>query len=142
MSLKDVLSLADDKLRETFHLKPHDPTKARKPHLRWLEKRKAAWADIGNKKDRFIKISNNVVEFHLPFEIAGKDVLYVPSERFADVLEKLHIAVNSGEADEAIAALNKGARTPGRATGKRGPLSPEKLAERRAKMAAKGTAKK
>lgn len=142
MSLKDVLSLADDKLRETFHLKPHDPVKARKPHLTWLEKKKKAWADIGSKKDRSIKVNNGVVEFHLPFAIAGKDVLYVPSERFGDVLEKLHIAVNSGEADEAIEALNKGARTPGKAPGKRGPLSPEKLAERRAKMAEKGTAKK
>ncbi|THD35701.1 MAG: hypothetical protein E7773_10160 [Sphingomonas sp.] len=137
MALKDVLALADDKLRETFHLKPHDPVKARKPHLTWLDKRKAAWADIGNKRDRFIKVNNGVVEFHLPFELGGKSVFYVPSERFADFLEKLHIAVNTGEADEAIAALNKGARTPGPARGKRGPLSPEALEARRAKMAAK-----
>jgi hypothetical protein len=142
MSLKDVLSLADDKLRETFHLKPHDPTKARKPHLRWLEKRQQAWENIGSKKDRFIKVNNNIVEFHLPFEVGGRDTFYVASEHFAKFLKGMHVAVSEGEADDAIAALNKGARTPGKPRGTRGPLSPEKLAERRAKMAQKGTAMK
>lgn len=143
MSLKSMLALADDKLHEVFHRKPHDPEKARKPIIKGIDRTNDQFASATPVKGRkWFKVANGVVEFTPPFVIGGKTTHYIPSERFKEFLGHLKTSVTGGELDKEIEA---GAPSGGgtRVTrGKRGPLSPEALAARRAKMAANGTAKK
>lgn len=145
MALTDILKLADDKLAETFAKRAVDPAKARKPILKMIDNAINQFASATPVKGRKMwKEANGVVEFTPPFQIGGKDMLYIPSERFGDVLKTLRASVEAGEADDAIKARAEAGAAPA-ATGakrsdagkKRGPLSPEALAARRAKMAAK-----
>jgi hypothetical protein len=107
MSLKSLLALVDDKLHDVFHKPVFDPVKSRKPFLSGLKKARAQFES--NKRPRgankWFDISNSVVEFSpslngKPVKIGGKDKLYVPSERFPDVLTHAEAACNAGELDD------------------------------------------
>ncbi len=105
MSIKDLLSLADDKLQELFHTKPHDPEKARKPIVAGIDRTKSQFASTEPVKGRkWFKIANGVVEVNLPFMLGGKSTHYVPSERFNDFLDKLKALVTKGDLDKEIEA--------------------------------------
>ncbi|MCW2412919.1 MULTISPECIES: hypothetical protein [unclassified Sphingobium] len=114
MSLKDVLALIDDKLEEVFHRKPHDPSKARKPVLKRIAAAKTQFENGSSRApNRWWSASNDVVAFKpvidgKPLLINGKPVSHVPAERFPSFLDKLTAAVEAGELDKEIEALNAG----------------------------------
>lgn len=144
MALADLLKLADDKLAETFNLKAVDPAKARKPIVKQIDNAINQFASATPVKGRKLwKESNGVVEFNSPFDIGGKSTLYIPAERFGEFLKALKATVEAGEADQAIKDRANGAAPAASgakradAGRKRGPLSPEALEARRAKMAQK-----
>ena len=138
MALKDLLSLADDKLAELFNRKKDDPNKARKRIVKGIDRTHAQFhAKEPALGPKWFTHKNDVVRFKPPFEIGGKSEHYVPSDRFPDYLGHLKGAVEAGELDHAIGPQVK---TNGHATqtSKRGQVwSPE----RRAKAAEKGQAK-
>jgi hypothetical protein len=141
MALKDFLSLVDAKLKTNFEQKKPDPTKARGSVLKRLDKAAEQYAQTEPVRGRkMFTINNNVMALELPFAINGETTFYAPSERGGDLIKSLRAAVETGELDEAIAAGTEGSVTtdkPKRAGGKRGPLSDEALAARRAKVAAR-----
>jgi len=105
MALKDLLALADDKLHEVFSSKPHDPSKARAPILKGIDRTAKQFAQTEPVRGRkWFKVANSVVELTLPFSISGKSTFYIPSERFPDFLEKLKSSVEAGELDKEIEA--------------------------------------
>lgn len=137
MSIQSLLALADDKLHEVFSRKPHDPTKARNAFLKRIETTHSQFASATPVKGRkLFVIKNGVVKVTLPFEIAGKSEFLVPSERFTDWLGHLKDSVTKGELDDALKSEGT-STTAAKVRKPRGPLSPEKLEARRAKIAAK-----
>ena len=145
MALKDLLALADDKLHAIFATKPHDPTKARTPIIKGIDRTSAQFKDPSSKGKKWFKHANGVVELNLPFAIEGKSTFYIPTERFEEFLTKFKASVTEGELDKEINAP-AGAATvgngPKKTRAKRGPMDPAKLAERNAKRAATLAAKK
>ena len=144
MALKDFLSLVDATLKTNFEQKKPDPAKARNSVLKRLDKAAEQSAQTEPVRGRkMFSINNNVMALELPFAIDGETTFYAPSERGADLIKSLRAAVESGELDAAIAAGAEGSvetDKPKRGGGKRGPLSDEALAARRAKVAAKKAA--
>lgn len=144
MSLKDLLSLADDKLHDVFNRKAPDLTKLRKAVLKGIETTERQFASVTPVRGRkWFKVNNEVVEFNLPFGIQGKSKFYVPAERFGDFLTKLKSTVTGGELDKEIAAGKTDAPAASAPkVRKRAPQSPEVVANRVAKAAATRAAKK
>lgn len=137
MALKDILALVDDKLEAVFHRKEPDAKKVRKKAIATIETARKQFGSVDPVRGRKVwKISNEVVSFTPGYVIAERTVSYVPAERFNDFLDKLEAAINAGELDDALLADEK-AEQPVKVRKPRGPLSPEVLAARRAKMAAK-----
>lgn len=112
MSLKDLLALADDKLKDVFETKGYDPAKDRARHVKGID---ADIASFGNPEPtrgrKNWKASNNVVEYTSRFPISGKTTHYVPSERFGDFLERLKNLVTTGQFDADFEAASKGDAT-------------------------------
>lgn len=105
MALKDFLSLADDNLKTAYHKAAFNIEKARADVVARLKKAEEQFmATEPTRGRKMFKVNNNVVELTLPFHVDGKNVLYIPSERFADALRKLSEAVGKGEADKEIEA--------------------------------------
>ena len=146
MSLKDLLAISDDKLHEIFEQKAIDPKKAREAFAKRIDKTAEQFASATPLKGRkMFVIKNGIVKVTLPFAIEGKNEFLIPSERFKEWLGHLRDSVTKGELDdamktEATSTTNKlGIPTP-KVRKVRGPLSPEKLAARRAKVAAREAA--
>ena len=141
MALKELLALADKKLAEVFHQKAPDPSKARKGVLKSIDTTASQFASATPTRGRKrFAINNGVVEYKPGFAIDGEETFYVPSERFSDFLTKLKANVESGELDTALVA-GESSTSGSKRTGKRGPLSPEALASRRAKIEARKASK-
>lgn len=144
MALKDLLSLADDKLAEVFAKKPHDPAKARTPILKGIDRTKnqhASATPVRGKK--WFKVANGVVQVTLPFEIAGKSTFHLPSERFVEWLDHLKDSVTKGELDKEIeAGASKSPRAPKISGGGGKGWSPERRARFAASIEARKKAKK
>ena len=105
MSIKDLLSLADDKLHEVFSKKPHDPVKAREKVLAGIDRTKSQFGQTEPVKGRkWFRVNNNVVELTLPLEVGGKRTLYIPGERFDEFLTKFRASVHAGDLDKEIEA--------------------------------------
>lgn len=137
MALKDIIELVDDKLEAVFHRKAPDAKKARKKAIKTIETARQQFASTDPVRGRKVwKVSNEVVSFAPGYVIAERSTSYVPAERFNEFLDKLEAAINAGELDEALLADEK-AEAPAKVRKVRGPLSPEALEARRAKMAAK-----
>jgi hypothetical protein len=125
MALKDIFTLFDDTLADVFAKKAYDPTKDREKLIKRLEAQKAKFLATEPAKGRKdFSIANGVVEFRPtlanghPLVLNGKEANYVPSERFADVLDYLIDEVKSGQVDDQLAGkegsapLPKAARAP------------------------------
>lgn len=137
MALNDILALVDDKLESVFHRKEPDAKKARKKAIATVETARKQFRSVDPVRGRKVwKVSNEVVSFTPGYIIAERSVSYVPAARFNEFLDKLEAAINAGELDDALLAEEK-AEQPVKVRKPRGPLSPEVLAARRAKMAAK-----
>ena len=145
MSLKSFLALVDDKLHEIFERKAPDAAKARAKALKTIESAKRSFTATEPTRGRkAYKINNDVVAFTPGYKVDGRSTMLIPSSRFADALSALEKAINGGELDDALIAGGDIATSAGGVSRKpyvaknpRGPLSPEKLAARRAKVAAK-----
>lgn len=148
MSIKDLLSLADDKLKETFAKREYDPTKDRAKHVKAIENDERSFGNPEPTKGRKAwKASNNVVEYTSRFPIGGKTTHYVPSERFSDFLERLKNLITEGHFDkdfETAAANGEAAPRAARAprAKREGGGSTGWSEERRAKFAATMAARK
>lgn len=147
MSLKDLLSLADDKLADVFSRKPFDAEKARLKHIKNLDLTKDQFGRTEPVRGRKSwKAANNVVEYQSAFPIGGKTTHYVPSERFGEWIDKLKALVTGGTFDSDFAAAEsdtsakpaRAARAP-RVPGESGKGWSE---ERKAKFAATIAARK
>lgn len=90
VSVSDLLSLADDKLRDVFNLKPRDPAKDRAKAIKLIDQKR-------RQKER-----NDIVEYTSPWPIEGRSTHYVPAERFSDFVEKLKNLVTEGHFDTDI----------------------------------------
>ena len=147
MALKDFLSLADDKLHEVFAKKDYDPAKDRAAMIKRLDTAHTQFQSATPIKGRkMFKIANGVVELTLPFEIGGKSVFHLPTERFADAIQHLKDAVGQGEADGHLKSGATNVAAPRQARKPDAPRYSEGTRgwsdERRAKFAATVAARK
>ena len=147
MSIKDLLSLADDKLKETFAKREYDPTKDRAKHVKAIEGDERSFGNPEPTKGRKAwKASNNVVEYTSRFPIGGKTTHYVPSERFSDFLERLKNLITEGHFDKDFETAAANGEAAPRAS--RAPRKPREggssgwSEERRAKFEATMAARK
>lgn len=113
MSLKDILALVDDKLGDVFRTVAYTPDRDRQKFAARIDATKEKFLQTEpprGKKD--FSVANNVVEYRPtlggPVKIGGKDVSYVPAERFGDFLTGLKAAVMAGELDKELEAAGKG----------------------------------
>jgi hypothetical protein len=139
MALKDLLALADDKLHELWAKKPHDPSKARNAFIKRIDAAHNQLASATPVKGRkMFLIKNGVAQVTLPFEIAGKSVFHVPSERVKDWFDHLKDSVTKGELDKELEGgqpprTGKAPKAPGTKAG----WSPERRAKFEASVAAR-----
>lgn len=127
----------DETLRAKIEAKPIDFTKARKPALKAIEKAEDAFTSATPTRLRGFKHNAGGVVWTLPFTIDGQDEAVVSADKFPAFLTELKAAIESGQFDATIAGHPKPQEGGGKRKGKRGPLSEESKAARRAKMAAK-----
>ena len=140
VALSDLLKLADEKLADLFHKKQHNPEKARNPILRGIDRTRNQFESaIPIRGKKWFKVSNNVVAFSPPFDIGGKSLHYIPSERFPDYLAHLRQAVEAGELDDSLGQAPATKRKPRPSAGK--PWTPERRAKFAASVAARTKAK-
>lgn len=105
MALKDFLALADDKLADTYHKAAFNVEQARDSLVKKLDKAVEQFTATEPTKGRKMwSVNRNVVELTLPFHVGGKNVVYIPSERFADAVKALQDSINKGEVDKEIEA--------------------------------------
>lgn len=162
MALKDILALVDDKLADIFKTVAYTPDRDREKFAARIDATKTkflATEPARGKKD--YSVANNVVEYRpslggAPVKIGGKDVIYIPAERFVHFLDGLKAVVAAGELDKELEAASKDApastrglergdtpprakrtKTEGGGTG----WSPERKAKYAATIAARNAAK-
>lgn len=150
--LADALKLVDDTLGTTFAKPAFDAEKARRPLIRGIEKTKTQFTEGKTKAPRrWWDVSNNVVAFSptlegQPLQINGKDILYIPTERFVEFLDTVRAAVEAGEFDDELKNGGQGdasVKTPRAARAKKEPGSGSGWSEeRRARFAASIEARK
>lgn len=105
MALKDFLALADDKLADTYHKAEFNVEKARDAVKARLDKAVEQFTATEPTRGRKMwSVNRNVVELTLPFAIGGKNVVYIPSERFADAVKALQDSISKGEVDSELEA--------------------------------------
>jgi hypothetical protein len=113
MSIKDMLSLADDKLHEVFSRKPFDPTKHRKALQKRLQASHDQYTSATPVKGRklFTIGSEGIVRFNSPIELNGKSEFYFENGgKFQEFLAHFTQLVGAGEFD---GELEKKAMHPG-----------------------------
>lgn len=108
MSIKDLLALADDKLKDVFSKVEYDPAKDRARHAAAIDKDAASFTNGATRGKRQWKAGNNVVEYTSRFPIQGKTTHYIPSNMFSDFLSKLKALVSDGTFDKDFEAAQAG----------------------------------
>lgn len=114
MALKDLLGFIDNKLRDTFAAKPFDRSAARKPLLRKINQTQKQFENGSTKAPgRWWKVSNDVVEFSPVLNghsltINGEATNYIPSASFPQFIQAFRDAVEAGELDDQLEAIEKG----------------------------------
>lgn len=155
MALKDLFALVDDKLKDVFNRVTYDPAKDREALVRRIDATRTKFLATEPQRGRKdFAVKNNVVEYRptvggRPLALEGREVNYVPSERFTDFLDLLRTEVEGGRLDKEITAAASGteaakpARKPRSDTGKgRGGWSDERRARFEASIAARKAAEK
>jgi len=150
MALRDFIALIDEKLHDVFVATAPDPSKARKPVLKAIERAKAQF-EAGKQPrgdSKWWSANNNVVHFTpnidgKPLDF-GKRFNTIPAERFVQALDHLRDAVEKGELDEMITSEGSTRAKPVSATAgkKRAGWSDERKAKFAATQAAKKAAAK
>jgi hypothetical protein len=142
MALKDYLGVINNALKSVFDRKPVDPTKARRPLLRGIDRTLAQFKN-GSKgtPSGWYQLKNGVVALTVKvagdtFDINGVATNHMPADRFEEFLERMRAAVEGGEFDAELAHHGDGdARVPVTRR-KVAPISPEAAKARGIKAAA------
>ncbi|WP_242152554.1 hypothetical protein [Sphingomonas sp. BAUL-RG-20F-R05-02] len=133
MALKDLVSLIDNKLSETFNRKEAKPEQLRAPLLKGIEQATKQFENGSTKAPgRWWKASNGVVALTVKlkgetFDINGVATNHFPEERFGDFMKAFKAAVDAGEFDAELKNHGNGDAQVhiSKAGGKRGPVSDE-----------------
>ena len=146
MALKDVFGFFKKGLEESFSTKPRDAAAARKPLLRGidiaLEQFQAGRMRVPR---RWWTVNNDVVAFSpnlkgVPLVLNGKTTNHVSSADFPGFLDAFREAVNAGELDTEIEAIESGSGNAGHSAPvqpkrRTGTISPEAAKARGQKAA-------
>ncbi len=142
MPLKDYLGVIDNALKHVFDRKAVDPTKARRPLLRGIDRTLAQFkTGSSGTPTGWYRVKNGVVALTVKvasdtFEVNGEATNHLPAERFEEFLASMRAAVEAGEFDKELA--NEGHGDAKVQTPKRAPpsISPEAAKQRGIKAAA------
>ena len=119
MALKDMFAFVKDGLEERFNTKPRDPVAARKPLLRGID---AALDQHSNGRtkvpNKWWVVSNGVVAFSpklkgQPLVLNGETTSHVENADFPAFLAAFRHAVEEGELDGEIEAIEAGGSVAG-----------------------------
>ena len=119
MALKDMFAFVKDGLEEQFNTKPRDPVAARKPLLRGIDATLDQFSSGRTKvPNKWWVVNNNIVAFSpklkgTPLVLNGGTTSHVESEDFSAFLAAFRHAVEEGELDGEIAAIDSGASVAG-----------------------------
>ena len=119
MALKDMFAFVKDGLEEQFHAKPRDPVAARKPLLRGIDLTLDQFTNGRTRgPGKWWVVNNDVVAFSpklkgTPLVLNGGTTSHVGSGAFPAFLAAFRHAVEEGELDGEIAAIESGASVAG-----------------------------
>jgi hypothetical protein len=142
MALKDYLGVIDNALKHVFDRKAVDPTKARRPLIRGIDRTVAQFkSGSTGTPTSWYRLRNGVVALTVKvagdtFDINGEATNHLPAERFEEFLASMRAAVEAGEFDKELANEGHGdakVQTPKRAPAS---ISPEAAKLRGLKAAA------
>ena len=151
MALKDMFAFVKDGLEEQFHAKPRDPGAARKPLLRGIDLTLDQFTNGRTRgPGKWWVVNNGVVAFSpklkgTPLVLNGGTTSHVGSGDFPAFLAAFRHAVEEGELDGEIAAIESGASVAGHSVAvpkpkRSGNISPE-AAKLRGQKAAESRAR-
>ncbi len=112
MALKHYLEIIDNGLKQLFERKAADPTKARRPLLRGIDRTLAQFkTGAAGTPTGWYRLKNGVVALTVKvagntFDINGTATNHLPADRFEEFLGHMRAAVEAGEFDNELA--NKG----------------------------------
>ena len=119
MALKDMFAFVKEGLEEQFNTKPRDPVAARKPLLKGID---ATLEQFGSGRtkvpNKWWVVNNGIVAFSpklkgTPLVLNGGTTSHVESADFPAFLAAFRHAVEEGELDAEIAAIESGASVAG-----------------------------
>jgi hypothetical protein len=142
MALKDYLGVINNALKSVFDRKAVDPTKARRPLLRGIDRTLAQFKKGSNGTPiGWYQLKNGIVALTVKvagdtFDINGVATNHMPADRFEEFLGRMRAAVEGGEFDAELAHRGDGdakVLVPRRKTA---PISPDAAKARGIKAAA------
>lgn len=142
MALKNYLEIIDNGLKHLFERKAADPTKARRPLLRGIDRTLAQFkTGSAGTPTGWYRLKNGVVALTVKmagdtFEINESATNHLPADRFEEFLGHMRAAVEAGAFDAELANKGEGdaaVELPKRAPGS---ISPEAAKQRGVKAAA------
>ena len=142
MALKDYLGIIDNGLKHLFDRKAVDPTKARRPLIRGIDRTLAQFkAGSTGAPTGWYRIRNGVVALTVKvgsdtFDINGVATNHMPADRFEEFLAAMRAAVDAGEFDAELAHKGDGDAKVHVAKPKVAAISPEAAKARGIKAAA------
>ena len=119
MALKDMFAFVKDGLEEQFNTKPRDPVAARKPLLKGID---ATLEQFGSGRtkvpNKWWVVNNGIVAFSpklkgTPLVLNGGTTSHIESADFPAFLAAFRHALEEGELDAEIAAIESGAGVAG-----------------------------
>ena len=119
MALKDMFAFVKDGLEEQFNTKPRDPVAARKPLLRGVDRTLDQFTSGRTRGAKRWWVANNgIVAFSptlngTPLVLNGGTTSHIESGDFPAFLAAFRHAIEEGELDGEIAAIDSGASTAG-----------------------------
>ena len=142
MALKDYLGIIDNGLKHLFDRKTVDPAKARRPHLRGIDRTLAQFkAGSTGTPTGWYQLRNNVIALTVKiggdtFTINGVATNHMPADRFEEFLGLMRAEVEAGEFDAELANHGKGEVEVNIPKHKAATISPEAAKARGIKAAA------
>ncbi|WP_375383589.1 hypothetical protein [uncultured Sphingomonas sp.] len=119
MALKDMFAFVKEGLEEQFNTKPRDPVAARKPLLKGIDSTLDQFTNGRTRvPNKWWVVNNGVVAFSpklkgTPLVLNGSTTSHVESVDFPAFLAAFRHAVDEGELDGEIAAIESGASVAG-----------------------------
>ena len=151
MALKDMIAFVKDGLEQQFNTKPRDPVAARKPLLKSIDLTLDQFTHGRTRSPgKWWVVNNGVVAFSptlkgTPLVLNGGTTSHVEAANFPAFLAAFRHAVEEGELDGEIAAIESGASVAGHSVAiekpkRAGGISPE-AAKLRGQKAAESRAR-